>query len=155
ELRQRRLVVERLELRRAAGLVKEDDALGLRREVRTTLSGGRRDGKQVVVHQRAQGRGADAARREPEQLTPRQMEIEFVHCFVMVSSRLRMTLATVVHAASSAASSRLSRPDSPTSMSLTADRRSAANELRRPLSRSRRSPTSLPFGVRVVASRNA
>ena len=47
-----------------------------------------------------------------------EMEIEFVHCFVMVSSRLRITLATVVHAASSAGSSRLSRDDSPTPMSL-------------------------------------
>ena len=36
------------------------------------------------------------------------------HCLVIVSSRLRITLATVVHAASSAGSSRLSRGDSPT-----------------------------------------
>ncbi len=50
----------------------------------------------------------------------RAMVIARSYCFVTVSSRFRITLATVVHAASSAAFRRLSRADSPTPSSFTA-----------------------------------
>ena len=78
------LVVERLELRRSAGLVQKDDALGLRCEMRqpdqparlriARLIQSRRE--QFRPEQRAERRHADAPRRQAEQLPPRQVQIE-------------------------------------------------------------------------------
>src|SRR5947209_18371019 len=81
----------------------------------------------VLAEQRGQGSRADAGGGAAEEMAARHQQRAFaerVHIaypLVMVSSRFRMTLATVVHAASSAAGSRCSRGDSPT-----ASRRRAA-----------------------------
>ena len=77
------------------------------------------------------------------------------YCLVIVSSRLRIADATVVHAASSATSSRASRADSPTATNFAAARRSLRKASSRPCSRSFRTPASLPLGLRAVARRKA
>ena len=89
--------------------MKEDDALRLRRKVRHANqsaglgiarfvdSGGERT--QIRSEQRRQRTNTDTLGRTSEKLTPRQVEIDFVfagHCLLMVSSRLKITLATVV-----------------------------------------------------------
>ena len=76
ELREPRLVVERLELRRPARLVQEDHALGLRREVRQRRSGRRSSGRAPALrrrrHRAARGRAATRAprRRCPRAVSP-------------------------------------------------------------------------------------
>ena len=86
ELREARLVVERLELRRPAGLVQEDDALRLRREVRQRGETAglriarvlqRRAGRQQLGReQRPERRRPDATGRQAEQLPAGEVEID-------------------------------------------------------------------------------
>ena len=80
------------------------------------------EGRELRSEQRRERADADALRRAPEELPPRQVQIDLmfdvhgitrpepltanrrplaasryeVHCFVIVSSRLKITLATVV-----------------------------------------------------------
>ena len=84
-LRELRLVVEQLELRRPAGLMQEDDPLRLRREVRQPASAAglriaallHRRGHRGLAQQRAERRGADAPRRQAEELAAGQVKVEF------------------------------------------------------------------------------
>ena len=135
ELRELRLVVERLELRRSARLVQEDHALRLRREMRKA---GEAPGLRIArpcwpvrptaapiraatraPRRRCRGpsarttaAGSGAARVRPMACASRVSGSR--HCLVMVSSRFRIVLATVVHAASSAHVRVGFRGDSPT-----------------------------------------
>src|SRR5262249_15997753 len=80
------LVIEGLDLRRAARLVQEDHPLHLRRVMRQSdQTAGLRvaarlvldEGEPVQFEQRSQRGDADALRAETEELSPRQMQIEF------------------------------------------------------------------------------
>src|SRR4051794_13062349 len=178
KLRQHRLVVECLELRRTAGLVEEDDALRRRRKMRhADESAGPRislverasEGTEIRSEQCGQRADADPLCGASEELTPRQVQIDFMfdvhgwvsrthrgrYCLVIVSSKLKITLATVVYAASSATSSRGLRGDSPTATSFIAPRRSWRYAARRPSSSVRRTLISCVVGLRAVARRNA
>jgi hypothetical protein len=116
-LREPRLVVERLELRGTAGLVEKDDALRRRREVRQTDQSARLriasfgGGHQLRAEQRGERANPDTLGAGAEELPARQLKFEGVgdahdrircppegghYCLLMVSSRLKITLATVV-----------------------------------------------------------
>src|SRR5215470_16449159 len=93
QLIERWLVIEGLDLRRAARLMQEDHALHLRRVMRQSdQPAGLRvaarfvldEGEPVQFEQRSQRGETDALRAETEELSPRQMHIEFtfqVHHF--------------------------------------------------------------------------
>src|SRR5437764_7626 len=92
------LVVEEIELRRAAVHEQVDDSLRPRRMMRRGPCGG---GHQLRIEQRRQRGSADAPRGTAEELAPCQAESRgvwrrVVHGRVMVSSRLRSTAATIV-----------------------------------------------------------
>ena len=120
ELVERRLVVEQIHLRGAARLVQEDHALGLGREMRqarqTAGRVGLRRGEAVLRQQRTERGDPDAGAAAREEMAPGDVH---TYSLVMVSSRLRMVLATVVHAASSTAST-LPAFDAPTAISFAA-----------------------------------
>lgn len=80
----------------------------------------RRMSLQTRTQQRHERSGSDAARGAAEELAAGRFKVQgsrsksFCHGFVIVSSRLKIILATVVQAANSDASSDSSRSDSPT-----------------------------------------
>src|SRR5262249_14906434 len=96
EFVERRLIVQQVHLRRAARLMQEDHALGFRREVRQARES---RSEAVLREQRAERRDADAVGGARKEGTAGDL----VHRYslVMTSSRLRMVLAIMVHAASS------------------------------------------------------
>ena len=85
-------------------------------------------GREVLPEEGGQGRGPDAGARELEEAPPTQKLFEMRvhgHSFVIVPSKFRMRLATIVYDASSATSNVSSRPDSPWLTSSRAAPRSA------------------------------
>ena len=123
-------MVPKIDLARRTFHVHVDDTLRFRCEVRagndeSAVGTGRREdstrAEQLLERQRAKA-GADAAGNLPEKPAPRQTKSIFfegihVQLFVIVASRLRTALETIVHAASSAGSSAASAMRVPTASS--------------------------------------
>ena len=121
-----RLVVEQIELRGSAALEQIDDALGLRREVRQARRGRPSRSRPRLRSARA-GRPAAAPPGRPRRYRCQparenaagshsaDVERRAIHgySFITVSFRLRIRLVTLVYAASSLTSSRVSRGYSP------------------------------------------
>ena len=135
-----RLVVERLEMRRSAGLIQEDDALGLRRKVERVHDAVRlkvrrlRRRHQPRAEQRIQGDDAESCGAAAEKRPPAHLAYEyFVHGFqflVISSCRFSMALVTVASAARRAALTCGGSGASPSAPKARADAASEENRFR-------------------------
>src|SRR5688572_8088340 len=98
-LLQLRLVIEEIELGRSARLVQKDDALRRGSEVRHAVDA--RGGESRAFKQRRERGDADALGGPAEKMPAGAIEFVHAYSFEIVSSRLRIALATTVHVASS------------------------------------------------------
>src|SRR4029453_5799670 len=162
-----RFVVEQIELRGSAALEQINDAFRFRSEVRQALQATRRARsralrEQIGLQQFCKGGRPDPDACLPEKTPPGHTQWMWsvfarVHgySFITVSFRLRIRLVTVVYAASSLTSSRVSRGCSPVLTYFRVASVLALNDSRFFANASSRISISVSFARRAVATRNA